>query len=444
VIKITLHLLNPANFARIWHMSGFSRLVLALIILTIAAKVVYDTQMDKVLVIAPSQHFHAVAINDSIDGGHSHADLITTDSSWRLHYIIQAGAPYPYATLSLVPPAQLGFLDLSVYDSVEISIHSMNAPVTSRVRVQLRNVNPAYTDPNRLVTMKYNELQYAPETTPSPACFIWDDFRVPPWWTDMVTVPYTLARTEVTRIAQIDITTPENVAIGDSGTLEVVKLVFRGKQMSATVFYQGLLGLWIFFALGILAHRAWTYSHSLRLQQKREKELMAINDALSIKSREMESMAKKDPLTSLLNRNGLRDHLVGALDRARSCKEPLSVIMVDIDHFKKVNDIQGHARGDEILQAVGHNLLSNTRMHDAVARWGGEEFLILCPATRLETAAMVAEKLRRVIEALPEHVTCSFGVAEWKGEDSIADLIHRADMALYSAKDQGRNQVRAN
>jgi len=424
-------------------MSGFSRLVLAFIFITIIAKVIYDTQMEKALVITPTANFHAIAINDSSDGGSSHADLAITDSSWRLHYIIQSGAPYPYATLSLIAPAKLGILDLSVYDSIEISIRNLGAPTTSRVRVQLRNVNPAYTDPNRLVTMKYNELQYSPATTPYPAHFLWADFRVPPWWLDMVNVPYELARTEVSRIAQIDITTPENLAVGDSGTLELSRIVFRGKQVSPTTFYQGLLGLWVLFALGILAHRAWTYSRSFQVQQKREKELLAVNDALSIKSREMETMAKKDPLTGLMNRNGLRDQLVGALDRTTNAHEPLSVIMTDIDHFKKVNDTLGHARGDEILRAVAQNLLRNTRMHDAVARWGGEEFLILCPATRLETAAMVAEKLRRVIEALPENVTCSFGVAEWRGHDTIADLIHRADMALYSAKDQGRNQVRA-
>jgi len=155
----------------------------------------------------------------------------------------------------------------------------------------------------------------------------------------------------------------------------------------------------------------------------------------------METMAKKDSLTGLLNRHGLRDHLVNAMDMARMGKNTLSVIMVDIDHFKQINDTQGHARGDEILREVAQTLQNSTRANDSVARWGGEEFLILCPLTQLQVAAMVAEKLRKYVEELNSQVTCSFGVAEYRGDGSASDLIQRADQALYRAKESGRNQV---
>jgi len=257
----------------------------------------------------------------------------------------------------------------------------------------------------------------------------------------MVNAPYVLARTEVSYVTQIDITTPEVLPVGSQGSLEVVAINLYGKQISPTLFYQGVLGVWVIMALLFLIVRTVSYSRSLHAKEIREHELLSVNEALSLRSREMETMAKKDSLTGLLNRHGLRDHLVNAMDMARMGKNTLSVIMVDIDHFKQINDTQGHARGDEILREVAQTLQNSTRANDSVARWGGEEFLILCPLTQLQVAAMVAEKLRKYVEELNSQVTCSFGVAEYRGDGSASDLIQRADQALYRAKESGRNQV---
>jgi diguanylate cyclase (GGDEF)-like protein len=422
-------------------MSGITRFAFVLLILTGAAILGYHTLMDKVLVISPSSHFHAVAINDTLDGGHSVATLETTDSSWLLHYEIRQGYAYPYATLSLFPPASMGFLDLSHYDSIQVKVRFHSQQPTCRIRVQFRNINPIYTRAEIPQTMKYNEVQYDPRDNGYPAKFVWGDFRVPVWWSNMVNSPYWLSRTEVTNVSQIDITTPEVMPLGSIGSIEVVSLSLYGKQIAPTLFYQCVLGIWVLMALLFLIVRTILYSRSLRAQEIRERELRSVNDALSLRSREMENMAKQDSLTNLLNRHGLRDHLVSAMDKARSGRETMSVIMVDIDHFKKINDSQGHARGDEILREVALTLKNSTRTNDCVARWGGEEFLILCPATQLHVAAMVAEKLRRFVEGLPSQVTCSFGVAEFRGEGTASDLIQRADQALYRAKESGRNQV---
>jgi diguanylate cyclase (GGDEF)-like protein len=287
--------------------------------------------------------------------------------------------------------------------------------------------------------MKYNELQYSPVTTPSPARFIWSDFRVPSWWLDKVPVPYELARTEVNRVTRVDITTPE---FAGHGVLILESVTFRGKRFPSTLFYQILLGAWLFFALAILGARAWSYSDTLKEKEKREKELLAVKEALEIKTTKLEDMAQTDPLTGLLNRFGLHAHIKQAMDQAKANPQAgLSVIIADIDFFKKINDTHGHAQGDEVLKQVAQIFGRNTRSHDAVARWGGEEFLILSPMTRLEIAARVAEKLRKMVEQQVPGVTCSFGVAEWREGRGIAEVLQSADTALYRAKREGRNQV---
>jgi diguanylate cyclase (GGDEF)-like protein len=119
-------------------------------------------------------------------------------------------------------------------------------------------------------------------------------------------------------------------------------------------------------------------------------------------------------------------------------------MFLDIDHFKTINDTHGHNKGDEVLQQFARTLSSKVRNEDTLIRWGGEEFLLLCPNTDLEQACKLAEKLRRCIEneAWPHRqtLTCSFGVAAYSGSDPIT-LIEQADKALYRAKELGRNQV---
>jgi diguanylate cyclase (GGDEF)-like protein len=119
--------------------------------------------------------------------------------------------------------------------------------------------------------------------------------------------------------------------------------------------------------------------------------------------------------------------------------------MLDIDHFKSVNDRLGHLAGDQVLVCVAHLLLEESRELDLVGRWGGEKFLVVCRDTDLSGAAVLAEKLSARIAADPLPLagptTCSFGVACLRDDDSIGELITRADAAMYAAKQAGRNRV---
>jgi len=156
-------------------------------------------------------------------------------------------------------------------------------------------------------------------------------------------------------------------------------------------------------------------------------------------------MALKDPLTGCLNRRALFDRLGVVWSDAKRYTHPVSIIMVDVDHFKAVNDKHGHAVGDQVLQRVAQALTATARHGDVVCRYGGEEFCILLPHTDLDAAEQAAERLRHAIAALEIgslRVTASLGVATNTPPDSVPEaLIERADVALYAAKHTGRNRV---
>lgn len=150
-----------------------------------------------------------------------------------------------------------------------------------------------------------------------------------------------------------------------------------------------------------------------------------------------------DPLTKLYNRNFFDVHLGQEVSKVQRYQHPLSLIIGDIDHFKRINDTYGHLVGDIVLTEFGKILRMHCRQSDIPVRWGGEEFAILLPETGLKGGIVLAERIRQTIETYPfkdvGHITASFGVASLTGNRQ--ELIERADSALYKAKKSGRNKV---
>jgi len=171
--------------------------------------------------------------------------------------------------------------------------------------------------------------------------------------------------------------------------------------------------------------------------------------ALSRRNRVLEALSQIDDLTGLYNRRHVEDHLDGALISARRHGHPLSILFVDIDGFKRVNDELGHQMGDSVLRIVAQRIRLALRREDVVGRWGGEEFLAVLPMTSISGALAFAERLRSTIAKTPVQagghiieVTVSIGCAE--GDDSDVEVLMReADVALYRAKQEGRNRVGA-
>jgi len=160
---------------------------------------------------------------------------------------------------------------------------------------------------------------------------------------------------------------------------------------------------------------------------------------------ELEAMAHCDALTGLLNRRGLMERARIALATARRTSRFIGVALVDADHFKKINDSHGHEAGDHALRAIGGAIRQRARETDIVARWGGEEFLVLMPDTDLEGALVAARSLVAAVEALElprvGRVTISCGVTTMSHEEAVETAVRRADEALYRAKSAGRNRA---
>ena len=179
----------------------------------------------------------------------------------------------------------------------------------------------------------------------------------------------------------------------------------------------------------------------------RTRELAEKNSELDAKNQELATLSLTDRLTGLCNRRKLDHALEAEIRRAKRYGSVFSVIMVDLDHFKDINDAYGHATGDLVLVRTADVLVGHTRETDLVGRWGGEEFLIVCPETDLRQTTVLAEHLRREL-ALDwgkdaGALTASFGLAVYSGDTHPSSLLARADAALYRAKQAGRNRVAA-
>ena len=191
-----------------------------------------------------------------------------------------------------------------------------------------------------------------------------------------------------------------------------------------------------------LANRFTTVLNNLEGEvAQRTSDLIAANEQLA-------EVARRDPLTGLLNRRGFSDEAEAEIQRfIRTGREP-SLLLADLDNFKEFNDKNGHACGDYVLQQVALSLSERVRNMDEVARWGGEEFMLMFPETSAEGAAQVAEKLRSFIEnkrfefdGQKLSVTMTFGVSTFRKGEMLESCIARADDALYKGKEAGRNQV---
>ncbi len=163
-------------------------------------------------------------------------------------------------------------------------------------------------------------------------------------------------------------------------------------------------------------------------------------------------MAVVDPLTGLNNRRYLESHLVGLLEQAAQKGRPVSTMILDIDHFKRVNDSYGHDAGDEVLKSFAARVKRVVRGGDLMCRFGGEEFIVVMPDTKLSIAQIVGERIRAAVAGAPFEiekgaraipVTVSIGVADSNGDDTPDALFRRADQALYLSKNSGRNRVTA-
>lgn len=235
--------------------------------------------------------------------------------------------------------------------------------------------------------------------------------------------------------------TAQRVSAGDekadwslrSGARELQQLAQAMQQMTAA----------------LLTRRGELAAANAGLEQKVEERTQALSEAkrqLEERATQLEQLARSDALTGLGNRMAAAERLTAEYQRFHRSRAPYSVLLLDTDHFKRVNDNHGHAVGDQVLQQIAAALQGAARTTDFAARYGGEEFLLLLPDTDAEGALVLAERVRAAVSAASNTVagmvTVSIGAATARDDDATHEtIVQRADEALYRAKANGRNRV---
>jgi diguanylate cyclase (GGDEF)-like protein len=222
-----------------------------------------------------------------------------------------------------------------------------------------------------------------------------------------------------------------------------------------------LVGIALYAAGGVLLERNFITVYTLAIGSavqavllslamvERVKALQEQKEALERNERRLTELSIRDSLTSLYNRRYLEKTLSGEIEAARTLKSPLSVLVLDVDHFKEFNDIYGHLEGDKVLIGLGRIMQRCSRKGDRPCRYGGEEFVLVLPGAALKEAYTVAERIRFMFSrkpfaydnGRPVYVTVSIGVASLEKGESAEELVRRADEAMYQAKASGRNRV---
>jgi diguanylate cyclase (GGDEF)-like protein len=416
--------------------------VAGLIVLTVTLLVWQHFGMERVLEFSSASGRKVEVVDDRDEQGESVATLTRRPDALVLDCDLRLTYRWPFCQLKFPLSRNGSGVDLSEFDAISLDL-SYEGPKKRDVRMSLRNFEPGLSTTDDIKSQKVIETQFV---VPAQGIlkFPVKLLRTAPWWIDEWKVP--MLRTDV----RIDNITTIDLAIGADDSpghhrLELRSLKFHGKLISQSHLLMILVGIWIGSALAWLAYALAHYRAQLDTSRTRLDLLSQINGALKLEALELAGQAYTDSLTGALNREGLRDALMNKWRQAGPLQNVMAVVFVDLDHFKQVNDTHGHAVGDEVLRAFAAAVQKEIRASDKLVRWGGEEFLIVCPRTGAAEAQALADKLREVIHyqiwPCGLRLTASFGVtALHRGED-IGEAIKRADGALYRAKSNGRNCV---
>ncbi|WP_119395649.1 GGDEF domain-containing protein [Salinibius halmophilus] len=403
--------------------------------------------LQQTLDITNDDRFELAASDDRSQGGASVGTLIDNGDQHILRCQIERSAyQWPYCTLEFrVLEEVVGApgIDFNLYDSVTVAAYYDEDNPRSKnasLRFQLRNFNPAYSNlEENPDSLKYSGIEYRPDGKATEISM--DNINVYSWWIASHShLPISLQSAEFQDIRKIEFATG-NFMRRATHDIIIDHITFSGPLFDSKLVNRALLYSWLVVVVLLIAARLWNVRVMLSLANARQNELSTINSLLSVKKDELEQIAQRDPLTGALNRGGLESLFDNRLNPK---KVALSAIFIDVDHFKRINDNYGHAVGDAVLKDLSSVVSSMTRDTDLFARWGGEEFVLICPNTELANAAMLAEKVRAALEGhtWPADIklTASFGVAQMNDE-SFDAFLARADKALYQSKEQGRNRV---
>ncbi|VUD63891.1 putative diguanylate cyclase YdaM [Thalassocella blandensis] len=380
--------------------------------------------------------------DDESQGGHSRVAVHVKDNKFIFQCTIgESDFAWPYCELSfhLFNSKRNQGLDFSKFTHASLWIE-YTSEAKDGIRFQTRNYDPVYSKPGLERSLKFNVAEVHADFLTNPVTVPLKYLSVPTWWLEEFQVPLQKTLVELDDTRQIVIVTGSNIAPGDY-TIEITRIALQGKYIADNTLYLMLLAMWVAAAVLYVLDKLRSARKEVHLSRRHQKDLESLVQLLNVTKHELEHKLTRDSLTGALNRDGVAK----VFEYKQSHKEQdLSVIFIDIDHFKTINDTHGHNLGDKILIQFAQLLTQNTREGDVLARWGGEEFLLACPNTDLQHAVSIAEKLRNCVAQYKWQnnitITASFGVAQMQ-QELATEFIGRADEALYTAKALGRNRV---
>ncbi|HKE96237.1 MAG TPA: GGDEF domain-containing protein [Povalibacter sp.] len=420
--------------------TGQSAALLVGILLTIVAVVAHRFLPERRLVLN-SMTGATYFLMHSPDGPQARVEWV---DQARFHYTCQFAADVADPSCSFTyllysKSADIG-TDLSRYRTLKLGIrYSGNAHY---VRVSIRNFDSRFSRLEDSNSSKYNYVNLAPKDLAQPLAIGINEFAVPEWWQTQYDLPRSYGQPDLGNATAISIDLLGELG-GSRHDIQIDSIEFVGDWISAEAWYLGILCAWMILAAVYGASQLLMLRRMHREQRREITELADSNAQLQGEKEKYQKLSTLDALTRILNRHGIEQFI----ESLRTANLPTSVIVIDLDHFKRVNDQRGHHIGDRVLQTVGEILRAQTRNTDGLGRWGGEEFVLVCPGATLARAADLAEKLRRriletnFIAEDPLSITASFGVATTQPGQDFEDVFQQADQALYLAKGRGRNCV---
>ncbi|AWB00703.1 GGDEF domain-containing protein [Vibrio harveyi] len=432
-------------------MKWIHRLIFALSICTISLVALYSLLGDtRKLEVTPDK-FNIHVTNDAIAGGLSESDITYQNHSLTLNCDLKESKyAWPYCGISVytdVKEATKG-LDLSSYHTVRLKIRYEAAgdgqSPSKNLRLYLRNFNSAYSIPTDEYTIKYNGMQFSPSDFSEIIEIPIKNLQVMTWWLNDNDVAIEHSAPEFSNITRIDLAT--GAALGKH-KIVIDKIEFEGAYVQQSTLLFVLLFSWMALGLAFSLHEMRKNKMAYNKAKKRHRHLEKVNNTLRAQNYEFAELAHRDALTGAMNRHAVQSWLEQQARQVRWGHDSFSILYMDLDKFKRVNDKYGHQMGDDILREFVMVISSSIQPEDRLVRWGGEEFVVFCPDTNVEQAVKKAEVIRQNVESHlwvhGEPLTCSIGVAQMQNE-RVSETMARADEVLYLAKRNGRNRIEVN
>lgn len=389
-----------------------------------------------------SYYLHSTKFSDGTFAG------FWLDESKRKFRCVYPENPSPryYCSFNQIhSPSNTKGTDLSDYKKMNVFI-SYTGP-TPKLRFFLRNYDERYSTPEDSNSTKYNTLHIPEQNLNRETSIQLSQFKVAEWWIIEYNIPIEEAHPDLYNIINMGVDFSDFMSAGNHD-VTIEKIEFVGDWISKEKWYLSILCCWL-LGLGLYA------LNQLRLlREKNRRDLSVINSLnrnnalLKKESDKFRRLSTVDALTQVYNRFGI-DQIIASILDSGGAKENesagYSIILLDLDFFKNINDSRGHDVGDGVLKDVAGLIEKNLRHTDYLGRWGGEEFIIVLPDTSKESALVIAEKIRQLISETvfdpgdPLTVTASFGIAERQTGEEFSSIFKRVDSALYKAKAAGRN-----